>query len=231
MREIQRISITDAVVENVKELIESGEYEPGQKLPTEAKLCEMLGVSRTSVREAFRVLQALGYVAIKAGKGAFVAEKKPSQGEKTLWYEADNAKFSDFMEVRYALEPLGVRLAVERASEKQIAELSEIHDSFVKANVGHDMAKLIMLDELFHTKIMSYTRNPLLVNINKQLLENFRVYRGESFMNSEIYGNAVIPHGRILQCFENHDPKQAVLEMQRHLDITNEDMLQLHKMK
>ena len=59
MKEIQRISITDAVVENMKELIESGEYEAGQKLPTEAKLCEMLKVSRTSVREAFRVLQAL----------------------------------------------------------------------------------------------------------------------------------------------------------------------------
>ncbi len=231
MKEIQRISITDAVVESMKELIESGEYEAGQKLPTEAKLCEMLKVSRTSVREAFRVLQALGYVVIKAGKGAFVAEKKPGLGEKALWYEADNVEFSDFMEVRYAVEPLGVRLAVERASEKQIAELSEIHDSFVEANAGHDMAKLIMLDELFHTKIMSCTKNPLLININKQLLDSFRMYRGESFMNTEVYGNAVIPHERILECFKRHDAEQAVLEMQRHLDITSEDMRHLHKMQ
>lgn len=230
MKEIQRISITDAVVESVKELIESEEYEPGQKLPTEAKLCEMLGVSRTSVREAFRVLQALGYVVIKAGKGAFVAERKLELGEKDPWYEADNAEFSDFMEVRYAVEPLGVRLAVTRASEKQVAELSEIHASFVAANAGHDMAKLIMLDELFHTKIMSYTKNPLLININKQLLNSFRAYRGESFMNSEVYGNAVDPHERILDCFRRHDAEQAVVEMQRHLDITNEDMRHLHNL-
>ena len=229
MREIQRISITDAVVERVKELIESGECAPGQKLPTEARLCEMLGVSRTSVREAFRVLQALGYVDIKAGKGAFAAEKRPEPGEKTPWYEDDNAKFSDFMEVRYAVEPLGVRLAVERASEQEIAGLAEIHASFVAANTGHDMARLIMLDELFHTKIMSCTKNPLLININKQLIGSFRIYRGESFVDSEVYGNAVIPHERLLECFERHDPERAVLEMQRHLDITNKDMLHLHK--
>ena len=48
--------------------------------------------------------------------------------------------------------------------------MNEVHQSFLNANQCHDMAKLIMLDELFHTKIMSYTKNPLLININKQLL-------------------------------------------------------------
>ena len=73
MKEIQRISITDAVVDNIKEMIEAEEYKVGEKLPAEAKLCEMFKVSRTSVREALRVLQALGYVENKPGKGAFVA--------------------------------------------------------------------------------------------------------------------------------------------------------------
>ena len=48
-------------------------------------------------------------------------------------------------------------------------------------------------------------------------------------MNSEVYGNAVIPHERILECFKKHDAGQAVLEMQRHLDITSEDMRHLHE--
>ena len=60
MKEIRRISVTDTVVERIQELIDSGEYEPGQKLPTESNLCENLKVSRTSVREAMRMLQALG---------------------------------------------------------------------------------------------------------------------------------------------------------------------------
>ena len=65
MKEIQKISITDMVAENIKELISTGKYAPGEKLPTEASFCQMLGVSRTSVREALRILQALGYVTIK----------------------------------------------------------------------------------------------------------------------------------------------------------------------
>ena len=60
MKEIHRISITDAVVEAIKKAIDSGEYQPGTKLPTEAAMCQVLKVSRSSVREAMRVLQARG---------------------------------------------------------------------------------------------------------------------------------------------------------------------------
>ncbi len=228
MREIQKISITDMAAENIKELITNGEYRPGQKLPTEANFCKMLGVSRTSVREALRILQALGYVTIKSGKGTFVSEKMPGQATEQ-WYEADDAQFSDFMEVRFAIEPLAIRLSVQRATPKEVAELNEVHQSFLNANQCHDMAKLIMLDELFHTKIMSYTKNPLLININKQLLNCFRAYRGESFTNSQVYNNAVLPHERILQCFYIKDAETAVLEMQKHLEITASDMKQIHK--
>ena len=59
MKEIQRISVTDAVVNSIREMIESGQYEVGHKLPAEAAFCEQMKVSRTCVREALRVLQTL----------------------------------------------------------------------------------------------------------------------------------------------------------------------------
>ncbi len=227
MKEIHRISITDAVVEAVKKAIDSGEYAPGTKLPTEAAMCQEMKVSRSSVREAMRVLQALGYVTISPGRGAFVAleEEKPRSNDP--WYEAEGVRYSDFMEIRLAIETLAVGLAVERASDAQVRELEEIHSSFCEANEVHDMAKLIMLDELFHTKIMSFTGNPLFVNINKQIQECFRSYRGESFSNDMVYSNAVEPHGRILQCFKEKDAVRAAAEMQKHLEITQEDMVKV----
>lgn len=231
MKEIQRMSITDAVVENIKELIESQAYKVGEKLPTEAQLCEELKVSRTSVREAFRVLQALGYVENKMGKGAFVADYKKARSEKEPWYEVQNARFRDFMETRMAIETLSVRLAVERASEKQVRELKEIHESFVQANESRDMVKMIMLDELFHTKIIACAGNPLLININKQLLEKFRAYRGDSFTDKTVYKNAVEPHERILFCFETKNSSLAVEEMRKHLEITERDMGLIHSRK
>lgn len=228
MKEIQRVSITDAVVENIKGLIESNVYAIGEKLPTEANFCEQLKVSRTSVREAFRVLQALGYVENKMGKGAFVADYRKAKSERDPWYDAENARFYDFMEVRMAIETLSVRLAVERVTYKQLQELKQIHESFVEANENRDFVKMIMLDELFHTKIISCTDNPLLININKQLLEKFRIYRGDSFMDKTVYKNAVEPHSRILFCFETKNASLAVEEMRRHLEITGKDMEVIH---
>ncbi|QNL43643.1 FadR family transcriptional regulator [Oscillibacter hominis] len=227
MKEIHRISITDAVVDSIKEIIESGEYAIGEKLPTETSLCDMLKVSRTSVREAIRVLQALGYVDLKPGKGAFVANYNAAPHTDN-WYDVEDAKFYDFMEVRMAIETLSVRLSVERASLRQVHELEEIHQSFLEANESKDLVRLIMLDELFHTKIISFTRNQLLININKQLLECFRIYRGDSFTNKDVYVNAVEPHERILLCFQTKNSAQAVQEMRSHLEITSQDMEAIH---
>ena len=86
----------------------------------------------------------------------------------------------------------------------------------LEANEKQDGLQLIMLDEQFHTKIIEYTNNPLLININKQLLECFRVYRSSSFMNNAVHQNAVGP-SRILLCFQTHNVSQAVEEMRRHL--------------
>lgn len=224
MRAINRVSITDSVVERIREMIESGSYPVGEKLPTEASLCEMLSVSRTSVREATRVLQALGYVSLVPGKGAFVADLKPGKGEGENWYDVENVKFYDFMEVRMAIETLAVRLSVERATAKQVKALEKIHASFLEANEKQDGLQLIMLDEQFHTSIIEYTNNPLLININKQLLESFRYYRSNSFMDSHVYKNAVIPHSRILLCFQTKNVTQAIEEIRNHLEITMKDM-------
>ncbi|MCI2056927.1 MAG: FadR family transcriptional regulator [Oscillibacter sp.] len=228
MKEIHRISITDATVDSIRDLIESGQYQIGEKLPTEASFCESLKVSRTSVREAIRVLQALGYVDLQPGKGAFVASHTPATHTDN-WYDVADAQFYDFMEVRMAIETLSVRLSVERASAKQVQELEQIHQSFLKAIEEKDLVQMIMLDELFHTKITSYTNNQLLVNINKQLLNCFRIYRGDSFTNQNVYANAVEPHARILFCYQTRNAAQAVKEMRNHLDITSRDMEKIHK--
>lgn len=230
MKEIYRISITDAVVDNLKEMIESGQYKIDTKLPTECSLCDELKVSRTSVREAMRVLQALGYVDLRPGKGAFVADYTKRVASKN-WYEVEDAKFYDFMEVRLAIEALAVRLSVEKATPKQIKELDAIHESFLEASAAADLVRLIMLDELFHTKIVSYACNQLLININKQLLDSFCVYRGDSFTNNEVYINAVEPHSRILECFHEKNASRAVREIRLHLEITTADMEKIHNKK
>lgn len=223
MKEIQRISITDAAVESIKELIESGEYKIGEKLPTETSLCNTLKISRTCVREAMRVLQTLGYIKLVPGKGAFVSNYIDTSTSET-WYNVADPKFYDFMEVRMAIETVAVKFSVERATDQEISELESILDSFDEASREEDIVRMFMLDELFHTKIVNFTKNQLLININRELVNSFRKYRKESFTNVKVRNNAVDPHRRILACFKSRDIEGAVNEMRTHLEITAQDM-------
>lgn len=222
MKEIQRVSVTDSVVENIKEMINSGEFQPNDKLPTESTMGENMKVSRTCIREAMRVLQALGMVDIRPGKGAFVAS--PLLGNTDDWYNVEDAQFYDFMEVRMAIETISTRLAIKQATHKQLEKLEKIQESFIEANNNQNLTQLVMLDELFHTEIVNMTGNQLLVRINKQLVTANRKYRCESFMNSEVYNKAIVPHNKVLECFKKHDSEQGQKEMYEHLKITKSDM-------
>lgn len=222
MKEIKRISVTDSVVENIKLSIDSGEYLPGDKLPTENRMCQEIGVSRTCIREAIRVLQAIGYVDIFPGKGAFVSKKFTES--KKQWYDIPDVQFYDFMEVRMAIETLSTRLAIKRATKKQIQKLTMIHEKFLQAVEDKNLIQLIMYDELFHTEIVKITNNELLIAINKQINTAFKKYRGESFMDNSVYKNAVIPHTKILEAFKSNDPELGQAEMYNHLVITEQDI-------
>ncbi len=221
MKEIQRISITDAVAENIRDLICSEQFKIGEKLPTETRLCEEFKVSRTSVREAFRLLQAQGYVEIKPGRGAFVADFRT--GQQVNWFEVDDAKYKDYMEVRIAIEILAVRLAVERATDAQVQQLKDIHESFLAASHVHDAAKMVILDERFHSLIIECSQNPLLKKINSDLLDVFRPYRRANFSDPVDYKHADQAHERILACFLDRTPELAEVRMREHLQITAED--------
>jgi len=221
MKEIQRISVTDAVAENIKNIICTGEFPIGSKLPTETKICQELKVSRTSVREAFRLLQAQGYVEIRPGRGAFVADFQT--GNQVNWFQIDNAKYNDYMEVRIAIEILAVRLAVERATGTQIKQLEDVHNSFLKVSALHNSAKMVILDERFHTLIIEYTQNPLLKKINHDLLDVFRPYRRANFSDPVDYKHADAAHQKILNCFKERNAEMAEKYMREHLSVTAED--------
>ncbi len=221
MEKIVRVSVTDSVVESIKNLIASGKCGIGEKLPTEAALCEALGVSRTSIREGIRVLQAQGFVEIRPGKGAFVIDYKEPQ--RPAWYLVANANFNDYLEVRTAIETLSVRLAAERASEEEINELRTIQKSFVEAHYMQEVSRLVILDENFHIAIAKCTKNKFLINIQEELTENFRPYRITTFASPNNYANAISVHENIINSIVARDAEKAAELMHLHINITEND--------
>lgn len=225
MQAVKKMPIIDQVVNNIKQSITDGDFVVNQKLPSELSLCKILGVSRSTVREAFRILQAEGFVDVKAGRGAFVKDCNPKDFDAIrLWFQSSAPELKDFFEVRCAIEGLACREAALRGSAEQIANLEMTFDLFVKAVETGDVVERARLDELFHTIIVEMTLNPLLTKIHGLIAMEFKKYRSISFAIDFNARNAVEPHYKILEALKQRNGIVAEEEMIAHLDRAIVDM-------
>jgi GntR family transcriptional regulator, transcriptional repressor for pyruvate dehydrogenase complex len=225
MKKIERVSVTDSVVESIRMLIAGEEFFIGDKLPTESEFCDKLGVGRSTVREAFRVLQAMGLVELRPGKGAFVRHKT-MDGQETIrqWFSDNKTKVDELMELRMGIEPLAVKLAIARGSAKQLDQIKRIHQEFCKAVEENDVVKMATIDESFHDAIMEASNNLLLKKTGKLLADALMEYRTRSFAVTENMTHAMIPHQRILDAIFAKNEKEAISAMLDHLEISLKDM-------
>ena len=131
-----RILLYEQVVEDLCLLIDRGDFEPGDQLPSERELIEKLNVSRNVLREAFHVLESRGVIVSHQGKGRFLRERSISGKEKrydSLSKNLECYSMIEAYEVRQALEEKAVELIIRNASEKDIEELEvEIHKNLVE---------------------------------------------------------------------------------------------------
>jgi len=226
MDRIEKVSVIEQVIKRIEELISSGEYAVGDKLPPELELCRHLGVGRSTVREAYRMLNAYGMIEMRPGRGAFVSKPKRNHDGQAIrdWFIEKEAELFELMEVRMAVEPLAVRLAIKRASPKQIDTIKEIHARFTEAASRADALELATLDETFHTAIVEASNNRLLVKINHLILDEFKEYRTKSFSVKENIVNALRPHSVIVESIMEKDTARAIEGMNAHLMISLEDI-------
>ena len=225
MEPIKRIPIIEQVEEQIRELIESDSCLPGEKLPTEKELCQRLGVGRGTVREAFRLLQAKGYVELKPGRGAFVALPSDEMGA-IEWLVLNEQQLHDAIEIRRALEPMAARRMAERRDENAIEALERLHAEFLSAVKSDNNKRIAELDERFHTAITLGSGNQLLISILQQVNQEIKTFRSKTFSVPQNVRNAVDPHNRILRTIQAGDADGAEAAMRAHLDKVQEDLLE-----
>lgn len=225
MKEIKRIPVTTQVMDSIKESIVDGKYPIGSKLPTEVRLCEMLNVSRSTVREAMRSLQAEGYVELVAGKGAFVLDSKGHDYETIrTWFIETAPNLKDSTEVREALETLQVAKAIKRGTKEELEELKTIHQQFIEENKSNNVSALADLDEKFHTQICFMAHNTLLSKINVLTAHDLRKYRYMSISVKNNSDNTIREHELIIRAIEDRDPHKASAYMLAHLGSSLADI-------
>ena len=226
MEPIQRVPVIEQVEARIRELIESGQYLPGEKLPTEKELCQRLGVGRGTVREAFRLLQARGYVELRPGRGAFASEPAPVDEMGAIeWLVQNEQQLRDAIEIRRALEPMAARRMAERGDQASISALTELHKEFLIAVESDNVARIAELDERFHSAVVAGSGNRLLVSIIQQVNQEIKTFRSKTFRVPQNIRNAVHPHSSILRTIQSGDADGAEAAMRAHLDKVQEDLM------
>jgi len=218
MKIIEKRSRTEQVVDSIKDSIIKGEFKRGEKLPSEDALCGTLGVSRSTIREAFRVLQTMGYVELKPGRGAFAMDTDPRDIVNIYrWFKESAPTLEEFTDVRRVLETLAIKKAIERANDSEIEKLKSINTAFLTEIKTGNSQEVSDLDERFHAQIFSMTRNSLLINLNKLVSVEFKKYRLMSFSIAENRQNAISPHNKIIDAICRRDETDGIKQMENHL--------------
>lgn len=227
MKAVERVPVVQQAMKSIKAYIMEGNVNVGDKLPTEMELCEMLSVGRGTIREAMRILQATGFVEIRPGRGAYVARTHEMDKEDLVqWFEENEIETKDVLEVRTAIEPLGIKLAIERCKQADIKMLRAIQEKSKDAAQQKDALALALCDEQFHSYIMECSHNKLLISLNKQISSYLKNFRNRTFYIPQNIQNFIPAHEAILDAFEKRDPALGEKCMLSHLGRVYSDLEQ-----
>ena len=153
--------ISELIVDQVRSLIHEGKLKPGDRLPPEREMCERFGVSRVTVREALRVLEASGLVEIHVGAhgGAYVTQPSSDKVRDSIMdlLTLSSVKASDVTEVRMVLEVGIIPILCAKADAEDLAALSEICDKQAAALKSGDYD--VTLSAEFHSRLAEATHN------------------------------------------------------------------------
>jgi DNA-binding FadR family transcriptional regulator len=215
--------ISEVIVEQMRVLIREGKLVPGDRLPSERSLCERFGVSRVTVREALRVLEASGLVQIRVGArgGAFVTKpssERVGEGLAELLTLAPMTA-SDVTEARMAFELGILPLVVERATGEDIADLRVLVEQGLSAleTGSYTMA----MSAAFHVRVASSTHNPAI----EMLVHSFHGPMLMSLQQAQVAAPLMGPRGahehfELVEAIEQRDADRARAIMSRHLQRT-----------
>jgi GntR family transcriptional repressor for pyruvate dehydrogenase complex len=175
------MGVIDTAIMRIRDLIATGELAPGDRLPPEAELAALLGVSRNSLREAVRALIQANVLDVRRGDGTYVTSLEPHRLLSGLGFVMDlmqDRTMLELFEVRRLLEPAATGLAACRITDDSIQELGDLIAAMRKTTTAED---LISLDVEFHRSVVEASGNQTLVSLLEALFTRTaraRVWRG-----------------------------------------------------
>ena len=206
----KRESAVDIVVNAVKEMLVNRELRPGDKLPTETEICEGLGVSRGSVREAMKILSAFGLIDIRVGNGTYVCDTPGNATLDSFLYSffAINPNIADLAEFRELIEVdiLELILRHREENEEAVEKMRQCQAALLtEAKEGISPDRLLQLDTAFHFAMAEASRNILAERVYHFVIDFLRpsIASTHERQNGDIIYRI---HQDILDVIEKNEP-------------------------
>ncbi|WP_203433426.1 FadR/GntR family transcriptional regulator [Jiangella asiatica] len=211
-------SVSQRIVTQIEHLLDSGELKPGDRLPTERDLAQLVGASRPSVREAVRILQAQGRLDVKHGLGVFVTEppQAPDLGAALNHPELD---IDELFSMREVLEVPAASWAAERITEAEVESLRGILDDLDAAFDADpaDFQQLARLDAAFHLTIADIADNRFLRQTSHVLHDILISGMKTTLLIPGRREKSRAQHERILDALAGNDPAAAGRAARSHI--------------
>ena len=198
------LPLRDVVFNTLREAILKGDLKPGERL-MELQLAAKLGVSRTPIREAIRMLEQEGLAVTTPRKGAEVAKMTLKDME-------------DVLEIRASLDELASQVATVRITEEQLVRLKERKQDFEISLKSGNVKMIAEADVKFHDVIYEATNNPKLVSMLNNLREQIYRYRIEYLKDTEKYPTLIKEHEEIYQSLLARDEEAALKSTIVHVE-------------
>jgi DNA-binding GntR family transcriptional regulator len=193
----------EQAIDRLRELIVQGKLPPGVRL-NERMLCERLGISRTPLREAIKLLASEGLVRLLPHRGAQVAP-------------LDAHRLTETLQVLGAMEALAGELACRHASAKALADIRALHEDMLARHARRDLAGYFRHNQAIHLKIVEASGNGVLAATYRQLNANVLRARYMANLFHERWDQAVREHEEMLAALEARDAARLTKLLREHL--------------
>lgn len=203
MNQIRVKALPEEIVGRIREMIRKGILKEGDKI-VEKALCEQMGVSRTPLREALRLLSAEGLIQLVPNRGARVAQ--PSLKD-----------IREMFQVMSILEGACARQCAEKLTEKGLRKLEELHEKLEKHAKEKDYEKYVLVNHRYHTLVQELAGNKILSEVINGLRQKILLHRYRQILMPNRLEQSMQEHRDLQEAFRTKEPEAAERLMKHHL--------------
>ena len=226
LKPVQKILVSDGILDQIREMIQSSELSPGQRLPPETSLAKHLSVSRSSLREALNALVHLGYLQ-RQKKGVYVAPETHWRTNLSFHFlrSPEDQAIAAMIEVRKIIEPEISALAAKRAEADDLKALEESLGPM--RTQGDDSNAFIRSDHHFHLCVAKAAKNSILGDFIEKIRDLLRSNISLVIQKSDISRRSLDYHQRINEAIKEGNAVQAKKVMAAHIADIEKEFLKI----